>query len=268
MHVTGSPRAATLIAAASLIAAGAAGAQRAPAKPADPAAPAVISPASYAALPWRHIGPEGNRFSTAAGIAGDPSTYYVGAASGGIYKTTDAGVHWAAIFDKQSVLSMGAIAVAPSDRNVVWAGTGEAHIRSHISIGQGIFKSTDAGATWTLMGLEKTGRIARLAIHPTNPDVVLACALGTAYGPQQERGVFRTTDGGGTWTRVLFVDENTGCSDLAMDPSNPRTLYAGMWQIEIHTWGRTSGSPAAMSSSSRARSASRVRAAAPRWAAR
>ena len=134
--------AATLAVAAAVATGGVAGAQRAPAKPADPAAPAaVITPAAYAALPWRHIGPEGNRFSTAAGIAGDPSTYYVGAASGGIYKTTDAGVHWAAIFDKQSVLSMGAIAVAPSDHNVVWAGTGEAHIRSHISIGQGIFKS-------------------------------------------------------------------------------------------------------------------------------
>ena len=222
----------------------AARAQRAPAQPASTTATSTaVTSTLYAALPWRHIGPEGNRFSTAAGIAGDPSTYYVGAASGGIYKTTDGGVHWASIFDKQAVLSMGAIAVAPSDRNVVWAGTGEAHIRSHISIGQGIFKSTDAGATWTLMGLEKTGRIARVAIHPTNPDVVLACALGTAYGPQQERGVFRTTDGGATWTRVLFVDENTGCSDLAMDPSNPRTLYAGMWQIEIHTWGRTSGGP-------------------------
>ncbi len=230
---------------AGVVSAGVAGAQRAPAKAANPpAAPSsALTPAAYAALPWRHIGPEGNRFSTAAGIAGDPSTYYVGAASGGIYKTTDGGVHWASIFDGQSVLSMGAIAVAPSDRNVVWAGTGEAHIRSHISIGQGIYRSTDAGATWTLRGLEKTGRIARLAIHPTNPDIVLVCALGTAYGPQQERGVFRTADGGVTWTRVLFVDENTGCSDLAMDPTNPRTLYAGMWQLEIHTWGRTSGGP-------------------------
>ena len=198
---------------------------------------------AWSSLHWRNLGPEGNRFSAAAGIAADPLTYYVGAASGGIWKTTDGGVNWSSLFDDQPVQSIGSLAVAPSDHNVVWAGTGEGHIRSHISIGQGIYKSTDAGRTWTLMGLEKTGRIVRLAVHPQDPNTVLACALGTAYGPQQERGVYRTTDGGTTWTRVLFVDENTGCSDLAMDPSNPRVLFAGMWQIEIHTWGRTSGGP-------------------------
>jgi len=197
----------------------------------------------YGTLPWRFIGPEGNRFSSAVGVPGDPSTYYVGAASGGIYKTTDGGVHWDAIFDDQPVQSIGSLAVSRSDPNVVYAGTGEAHIRSHISIGQGVYKSTDAGKHWQLMGLEKTGRVARMVVHPTNPDVVLACALGTAYGPQPERGVFRSTDGGATWTKVLFVDENTGCSDLAMDPRNPRILFAGMWQIEIHTWGRESGGP-------------------------
>ncbi|MEZ4455272.1 MAG: hypothetical protein R2882_01795 [Gemmatimonadales bacterium] len=201
------------------------------------------APDQFGALSWRHIGPEGNRFSTAVGIPGTDRIYYVGAASGGIYKTTDGGVHWTEIFDDQPVQSIGSLAIAPSDPNIVWAGTGEAHIRSHISVGQGIYRSTDAGRTWRLMGLEQTGRIARIAIHPTNPDIVLACALGHAYGPQPERGVFRTTDGGATWQRVLFVDENTGCSDLAMDPSNPRTLFAGMWQIEIHTWGRTSGGP-------------------------
>jgi len=200
-------------------------------------------PDAYRQLRWRHIGPEGNRFSAAAGIPGDPSTYYVGAASGGIYKTTDAGVHWQPIFDGQSVASIGSLAVAPSDPNVVWAGTGEGKLRSHISVGQGIYKSTDAGRTWTLMGLEQTGRIPRLVIDPKSPDTVLACALGHAYGPQPDRGVFRTTDGGKTWTKTLFVDENTGCSDIAMDSNNPRTLFAGMWQIEVHTWGRTSGGP-------------------------
>ena len=201
------------------------------------------SPDTYSALRWRYIGPEGNRFSAAAGIPGDPSTYYVGAASGGIYKTTDGGVHWQAIFDGHPVQSIGALAVSVSDPNVVWAGTGEGKIRSHISLGQGIYKSTDAGRSWTLMGLEQTGRIPRLVIDPGNPDVVLACALGHAYGPQPERGVFRTADGGKTWTKTLFVDENTGCSDIAMDPHNPRILFAGMWQLEIHTWGRTSGGP-------------------------
>ena len=206
-----------------------------------PAATARPAANQWSALHWRNIGPEGNRFATAAGVVGDPLTYFVGSASGGVWKTTDAGVNWRPTFDVHPVQSIGALAVARSDRNIVWAGTGEAHIRSHISVGQGVYRSTDGGETWELKGLEKTARIARIVIHPTDPDVVLACALGHAYGPQQERGIYRTTDGGTTWTRVLFVDENTGCSDLAMDPNNPRVLFAGMWQIEIRTWGRTSG---------------------------
>lgn len=204
---------------------------------------AQASPDSYRALHWRHIGPEGNRFSAAAGIPGDPHTYYVGAASGGVYKTTDGGVHWEAVFDGHPAQSIGALAVSMSDPNVIWAGTGEGKIRSHISLGEGIYRSVDAGKTWTLMGLDDTGRIPRVIIHPTNPDIVFACALGHAYGPQPDRGVFRTMDGGESWEKVLFVDENTGCSDLAMDPTNPRILFAGTWQLEIHTWGRTSGGP-------------------------
>ena len=197
----------------------------------------------YRQLHWRFIGPEGNRFSAVAGVPGDPNVYYAGAASGGIYKTTDGGVHWQPVFDGQPVMSIGSLAVAKSDPNIVWAGTGEGKIRSHISVGQGIYKSMDAGKTWALMGLEQTGRIPRLVIDPQNPDVVCACALGHAYGPQPDRGVFRTTDGGKSWAKVLFVDENTGCSDIAMDPRNPRVLFAGMWQFEIHTWGRESGGP-------------------------
>jgi photosystem II stability/assembly factor-like uncharacterized protein len=204
---------------------------------------AAPGPDVYSRMHWRFIGPEGNRFSAAAGIPGDPLVYYIGAASGGIYKTVDGGTNWRPIFDSQPVQSIGALAVAASDRNTVWAGTGEAKIRSHISVGQGVYKSQDAGATWTLMGLEQTGRIPRIVIDPRDADVVLVCALGHAYGPQPERGVFRTTDGGRTWTRTLFVDDNTGCSDIAMDRSNPRVLYAGMWQLEIHTWGRDSGGP-------------------------
>ena len=197
----------------------------------------------YRELHWRYIGPEGNRFSAVAGVPGDPNVYYAGAASGGVYRTTDGGVHWQAVFDDQPVQSIGSLAVAKSDPNIVWAGTGEGKIRSHISVGQGIYKSTDAGQTWSLMGLEQTGRILRLAIDPDNPEIVLACALGHAYGPQPDRGVFRTADGGKTWVKTLFVDENTGCSDIAMDPKNPRTVFAGMWQLEIHTWGRESGGP-------------------------
>jgi photosystem II stability/assembly factor-like uncharacterized protein len=204
---------------------------------------ARVSPDAYSQLRWRFIGPEGNRISAVVGVPGDPLVYYAGSASGGIDKTTDGGVHWAPIFDDQPVQSIGSLAVAASDHNVIWAGTGEAWIRSHISIGEGMYKSTDAGKTWTRMGLEKTGRIGRVIVDPTNPQIVLACALGTAFGPQPERGVFRTTDGGNTWQRTLFVDENTGCSDVGMDPSNPRILFAGMWQLEIHTWGRESGGP-------------------------
>ena len=198
---------------------------------------------AYRQLHWRHIGPEGNRFSAVAGVPGDPNLYYAGAASGGIYKTLDGGVNWQPVFDNQPVQSIGSLAVSQSDPNIVWAGTGEAHIRSHISVGQGIYKSVDAGKTWTQMGLEQTGRIGRVVIDARDPDIVCACALGHAYGPQQDRGVFRTTDGGKTWTKTLFVDENTGCSDIAMDPKNSRVFFAGMWQIEIHTWGRESGGP-------------------------
>ncbi|MEO8678553.1 MAG: sialidase [Vicinamibacterales bacterium] len=197
----------------------------------------------YSRLHWRFIGPEGNRFSSAAGVPGDPHVYYVGAASGGVYKTIDGGVNWQPVFDDQPVQSIGSLAVAASDSNIVWAGTGEGKIRSHISVGQGIYRSMDAGKTWALMGLEQTGRIPRIVINPKDANVVLACALGHAYGPQPDRGVFRTVDGGQTWSKVLFVDENTGCSDLAMDPKNPRVLFAGMWQLEIHTWGRDSGGP-------------------------
>lgn len=195
------------------------------------------------AMRYRYVGPMGNRVTSVVSIPGQPNIYYVGAASGGIFKTTDGGIHWEPIFDGQPVASIGSLAIAPSDQNVIWAGTGEAHIRSHISVGAGIYKSTDAGKTWKLMGLEKTGRIGRIVIDPKNPDIVLVAAMGHSYGPQPERGVFRTDDGGKTWERVLFVDDSTGASEVVMDPSNPRIVFAGMWPLEIHTWGRTSGGP-------------------------
>ncbi len=202
-----------------------------------------IDPSLYSSLKYRYIGPEGNRVIAVVGVPGDPNTAYFGAASGGIFKTIDGGVHWNPIFDKQDVSSVSALAIAPSDKNVIWAGTGETFIRSNISVGNGIYKSTDGGKTWKNMGLELTGRIGRIIIDPRNPDVVFAAALGNCYGPQQERGVYRTKDGGLSWERVLFVDENTGCSDIAMDFNNPRILIAGMWQIEMKTWVRTSGGP-------------------------
>ena len=213
----------------------------APPPPAPAQAP--VDPSGYAQLRWRHVGPVGNRVASVAGVPGDPQTYYAGAASGGIWKSTDAGVHWTAIFDNQDVHSIGALAVAPSDPNIVWAGTGEPWIRSHISVGNGVYKSTDAGRTWTRMGLEASGRIGRFAIHPTNPDIVYVAAQGHSYGPQPERGLYRTKDGGKTWERVLFVDENTGAIDVVMHPTDPNTLYAATWQLVIRTWGRESGGP-------------------------
>jgi photosystem II stability/assembly factor-like uncharacterized protein len=205
--------------------------------------PGRPAPDALGALKFRYIGPVGNRVIAIAGVPGNPNTYYAGAASGGVWKTVDNGAHWDPVFDDQDVQSIGALAVTPGDPSTIWAGTGESFIRSNISIGNGIYKSTDAGKTWTRMGLERTGRIARIVVDPKNADVVFTCALGHAYGPQQDRGVFKTADGGRTWNRALFVDENTGCSDVAMDPNNPRILFAGMWQLEIHTWGRTSGGP-------------------------
>jgi hypothetical protein len=162
----------------------------------------------------------GNRIASVAGIPGDPSTYYAGAASGGVWKSIDGGNRFVPVFDKQPAAAIGALAVAPSDPSVVWAGTGEAWvIRDSDVMGNGIYKSTDAGKTWTNVGLRETGRIGRIIVHPTNPDIVFACALGRATGPQQERGVFRSTDGGQHWERVLFANENVGCSGLSMDPS-------------------------------------------------
>jgi len=194
---------------------------------------------------FRFVGPHvGNRIAAVAGVPGDESVYYAGAASGGVWKSTDGGNRWAPIFDKQNVAAIGALAVAPSEPGTVWAGTGEAWvIRDSDVMGNGIYKSTDAGATWTNMGLPESGRIGRIIVHPANPDVVFACVLGRTTGPQQERGVYRTTDGGQHWLRVLFAGEKVGCSGLSLDAHDPRTLIAGMWQVEMHTWGEYSGGP-------------------------
>jgi photosystem II stability/assembly factor-like uncharacterized protein len=195
---------------------------------------------------FRFLGPAvGNRIASVAGVPGDPNTYYAGAASGGVWKTTDGGNRWQPVFDSQPAAAIGALAVSPSDASTVWAGTGEAWaIRDSDVMGDGVYKSVDAGKTWTNVGLTETGRIGRVIVHPTNPDIVFVCALGRTTGPQQERGVYRTTDGGQHWERVLFADENTGCSGLSMDARNPRTLFAGMWQVEMHTWAMFSGGPA------------------------
>lgn len=205
---------------------------------------AQTDPSVFNDLKFRFIGPEGNRAIAIAGVPGDPMINYIGAASGGLWKTTDGGISWNPIFDDQDVSSIGSLAIAPSNPDIVWVGTGETFvIRPAHAMGDGIYKSEDAGKTWKRMGLEKTGRIGRVIVHPDNPDIVYVAALGHTYGPQSERGVYKTTDGGETWKKILFVDEDTGAAELAIDPKNPDRLMAGMWSIHINTWGLNSGGP-------------------------
>jgi photosystem II stability/assembly factor-like uncharacterized protein len=196
-------------------------------------------------LRFHFVGPAaGGRIAAVAGVPGDTTTYYAGAASGGVWKSTDGAKTFVPVSDAIDASAIGALAVAPSDPKIVWAGTGEAWaIRDSDVMGDGVYKSVDAGATWTHMGLDETGRIGRIIVHPTNPQIVYVCALGRTTGPQQERGVYKTTDGGKTWTRSLFADPNTGCSGLAMDAVNPSVLFAGTWQVEMHTWAELSGGP-------------------------
>lgn len=196
-------------------------------------------------LKFRYMGPpSAGRISAVVAVPGNQQVYFAGAASGGVWKSVDGGKTFDPIFDDQTAAAIGALAVAPSNPNIVWAGTGEAWtIRPNDVMGDGIYKSEHAGAAWKNMGLRETGRIGRIVVHPTNPDIVYACALGRVTGPQQERGVFRTKDGGQTWEQVLFVDKDTGCSGLAMDPTNPDVLMAGTWQVVMHTWGMFSGGP-------------------------
>ncbi len=195
------------------------------------------------ALQLRHVGPIGNRVPAVAGVPGDPLVYYAGSASGGLFKSDDGGTSWRPVFDDQPVAAIGSIAVAPSDPNVVWVGTGETFIRSNVMIGDGVYRSTDAGRTWSHVGLEHSGRIGRIAVHPEDPDVAFVAALGHAWGPQAERGLYRTRDGGASWQQVLFVDENSGAIDVLLGAGNPRVVYAATWQLEMSTSGRTSGGP-------------------------
>ncbi len=202
--------------------------------------PAQNIPASlFDGLRWRMIGPfRGGRAVSATGVPGDPNTYYFGAVGGGIWKTTDAGMVWTPIFDDQKIASIGAIEVAASDPNVIYAGTGEADIRSDLSSGDGVYKSTDAGKTWRNIGLRDSKQIGRILVHPKNPDVVFVAALGHAYGPNAERGVFRSTDGGRSWQNVLNKGPDIGAVDLAFQPENPQEIYAAMWQARRTPWSQ------------------------------
>ena len=188
-------------------------------------------------LKWRLIGPfRGGRVVAVAGVPGDSTTFYFGSVNGGIWKTTDAGVVWSPIFDGQPVASIGALAVAPFDPKTIYAGTGETDIREDLSSGNGVYKSTDGGATWNHIGLEETRQISRIAIDPQNPSIVYVGALGHAYGPNEERGVYKSVDGGAHWTRVLDLGPEIGISDLAMCAAAPQLLFAGAWHTRRPPW--------------------------------
>jgi photosystem II stability/assembly factor-like uncharacterized protein len=198
---------------------------------------------AFKALKYRSIGPaQGGRVSRVAGIPGDPSTYYAATASGGVWKSVDGGLTWKPIFDDQPTSSIGSIAVSPSSPNFVYVGSGEANIRGNVAPGNGIYKSVDAGRTWTRVWAQE-GQIGTLIVHPANPDVAFAAVLGRAFGPNPERGVYRTRDGGRSWQRVLEKDADTGASDVAFDPANPNIVFAGLWQARRRPWELVSGGP-------------------------
>ena len=210
-----------------------------------PAATDAYDKAALQALTWRSIGPfRGGRSVAATGVESQPMTYYFGGTGGGVFKTTNGGADWKPVTDGQlGTGSVGALAVAESDPNVVYVGMGEACLRGNLSHGDGVYKSVDAGKTWTSTRPQGHPAHRGRGRAPANADLVYVAALGHAFGPNQERGVFRSRDGGKSWDKVHYVDENTGAVDLAMDPSNPRVLFAGMYQVRRSPWGFDSGGP-------------------------
>jgi photosystem II stability/assembly factor-like uncharacterized protein len=199
-------------------------------------APAVSS-ALYSGLKWRGIGPfRAGRVNAIAGVIGQPNTFYFGSVGGGLWKSTNIGRTWSPIFDGNTVASIGAIGVAPSNPDVLYVGTGEADLRDSIAFGDGMYKSVDAGKTWKHIGLESTRQIGRVVVHPRDPNIVLVAALGHVYGPHPDRGVYRSRDGGATWQKVLFKGDGVGAIDLAFDPSNPQTIFAAMWAVRRPPW--------------------------------
>ena len=197
------------------------------------------------ALKWRCIGPpRGGRVVAVAGDPEDRGVFYFGACAGGVWKTVDGGIYWRCVSDGfLGSAAIGALAVAPSDPNVIYVGTGETEIRLDVSYGDGIYKSTDAGRTWSHLGLRESRFVGRIRIHPLDPDLVYVAALGDVFGANDERGVFRSRDGGRTWSKVLYREANTGAVDLAMDPRNPRMLFAAFWQTRRNFWNISSGGP-------------------------
>jgi photosystem II stability/assembly factor-like uncharacterized protein len=199
---------------------------------------------AFKGMKYRLIGPfRGGRSLTAAGVPGDPTTYYFGGTGGGVWKSADGAMTWSPVFDNEGTSAIGSLAVANSNPNVVYVGTGEACIRGNISHGDGVYKTLDGGKTWKNVGLRDSRAIGKIIINPANPDIVFVAALGHPYGPNSERGIFRTSDGGKTWERVLYKDENTGGVDIAFDPHNPNILFAAMWQARRTPWSLASGGP-------------------------
>ncbi|MBK8057427.1 MAG: hypothetical protein IPK33_05985 [Gemmatimonadetes bacterium] len=206
---------------------------------------------AFKSLRWRLIGPfRGGRVDAVAGDPTKPLVYYMGAVNGGVWKTTNAGMSWENITDgKTDISSVGAVTVAPSDPNVIYVGTGESQLREDLTYGTGVYRSTDAGETWQHLGLVETHQVTAIRVHPNNPDVAYVAAIGHAFGPNAERGVFRTMDGGTSWKKILFLDDSTGATDLSMDPTNPRILYASMWKFQRSPWGMDAGGARAGSGS-------------------
>jgi photosystem II stability/assembly factor-like uncharacterized protein len=196
-------------------------------------------------LAFRNLGPAvgGGRVTSVVGLPGNPNVYYVGAAAGGVFKTEDAGITWKAIFEHESTASIGDVALAPSNPSVVWVGTGEGKIRNDVVDGHGVYVSGDAGHSWRFAGLGEVGQIACLIVDPANPDAAFVGAAGHAWGRNPERGVFKTTDGGRTWKKVLFVNDSTGAADLAIQPGNPKVLFAAMWEFRRYPWTLVDGGP-------------------------
>ncbi|HYN22964.1 MAG TPA: glycosyl hydrolase, partial [Thermoanaerobaculia bacterium] len=205
---------------------------------------ARLDPELWKALEWREIGPyRGGRSAAVAGLPADRDTYYFGSTGGGVWKTTNGGRAWRSVSDGFFGGSIGAVAVSEWDPNVVYVGTGEKTVRGNVSHGDGMWKSTDAGKSWTHIGLPDSRHIPRVRVHPKDPDLVYAAALGHLFGPNKERGVYRSRNGGKTWERILFVNENAGAIDLILDPSNPRLLYASTWRVRRTPYSLESGGP-------------------------